>query len=290
MADFSIPSDDRPALKRRWVVRADDVDDRSWLRQSRLCPLLAQHHIAHVGVIEADGDFHIIRREQSGTFMLACFEGVGEVMADGVWKKIRSGQACLLPPFVTNRLRSVAGESWKFAYVRYLESREHRPIVSAVSPVAGAYEAEPLRAAIMGMHAESGALVGSPQAIHHWCELIHHYVMRFAQPHREDDRLWRVWQRVEAEPAHPWTLAELAAIACMSEEHLRRLCRKQIGRTPMRHVTFLRLQRARRLLAVTDEKIETISRAVGFETVSAFSNTFVKWIGCRPSKMRGGMV
>lgn len=218
--------------------------------------------------------------------MLACFEGAGEVMVDGVWKKIRSGQACLLPPFVTNRLRSLAGDSWKFAYVRYLESRESRPIVSAVSPVAGVYDAEPLRASIMGLHAECGAGAASPPALHHWCELIHHYVMRFAQPHREDDRLWRVWQRVEADLAHPWTLAGLAAIACMSDEHLRRLCRMQIGRSPMRQVTFLRLQRARHLLAVTDEKIETISRAVGFESVSAFSNTFVKWIGWRPSRWR----
>ena len=286
MSDFSIPSGDRPAFKRRSVVRADESDERAWLRQSRLCPLLAQHHIAHVGVIEAEHDFEILRREQSGTFMLACFEGAGEVMADGVWKKIRSGQACLLPPFVTNRLQSVVGHPWMFAYVRYLESREHRPIVSSVSPVTGVYDAGALRAAIMGLHAECRPNGASPSALHHWCELIHHYVLVFAQPHQEDDRLWRVWQRVEADLAHPWTLAELARSAYMSEEHLRRLCRKQIGRSPMRHVTFLRLQRAKHLLAVTDEKIETISRAVGFETVSAFSNTFVKWVGWRPSKLR----
>jgi len=188
---------------------------------------------------------------------------------------------------VTNRVRSVAGQSWKFAYVRYLESREHRQIISAISPVAGAYDAEPLRAAIMGLHAECGAQGASPSAQHHWCELIHHYVLSFAQPHQEDDRLWRVWQRVEADLAQSWTLAKLAKIACMSEEHLRRLCRQQIGRSPMRHVTFLRLQRAKHLLAATDEKVETISRTVGFETVSSFSNTFQKWIGWRPSKLRG---
>lgn len=267
------------------VVRSDDSDTRSWIQREPVCPLLAQHHIAHCGIMDAVPPFEIVRADQSGTFMLACLDGEGVILADGQWKRIRAGQACLLPPFVMNALKCLPGKPWKFAWVRYLESRETRPIVTALSPVSGNYDVAPLQAAIEGLHAESATASGGP-ALHHWSELVHHYVVRFAQPHCHDDRLWRVWQRVETDLARPWTLDQLADIGCISGEHLRRLCRKELGRSPMQHLTHLRLQRARHLLSVTDDKVEVIARAVGFESAFTFSNTFKKWIGWRPSDFR----
>jgi len=262
-----------------------DRDDRQWLAGQPDCALLRIHQIAHIGIMRAMAPYEILRTRQSGTYLLACFEGEGEVLADGAWKRIRAGHACLLPPFVRNALRCVKGKPWHFAWVRYEESREVMPILSAVSPVVGPYDAAPLRRAVEGLHAEaSGTHAAAP--LHHWTELIHHYVLRFAQPIQPDDRLWRVWHEVEKSLARDWTLTELAALACVSEEHLRRLCRRQLGRSPMQHLTFLRMQRARHLLSVTDEKIETIARTVGFKSVFSFSNIFKKWIGWRPSEQR----
>jgi AraC-like DNA-binding protein len=267
------------------VVRADPEDMRDWLQKGPACSLLLHHHISHVGIMEAKPRFEVVRADQSGTFMIACYEGEGVVLVDGQWKRIREGQACLQPPFVMNSLKCLPGKRWKFAWVRYSESRETRPIVSSLSPVTGAFDPAPLKAAIEGLHAEAQEAQNA-SALHHWSELVHHYVLRFAQPHQVDTRLWRVWQCAEADLARPWTLTELAAIACMSEEHLRRVCRKELGRSPMQHLTFLRLQRARHLLSVTDDKIEVIANAVGFESVFTFSNTFKKWVGWRPSEQR----
>lgn len=267
------------------VVRADGSDQRGWMQDEPVCPLLGQHHISHCGIMKALPPFEIVRTNQSGTFMLACLEGEGVILADGNWKRIRTGQACLLPPFVTNALKCLPGKPWTFAWVRYRESREARPILSSISPVIGAFHTAPLKAAIEGLHAESTSQ-NAASALHHWSELVHQYVLRFAQPHSTDDRLWRVWQRVETDLARPWSLDELADIACISGEHLRRLCRKELGRSPMQHLTNLRLQRARHLLSVTDDKVEVIARAVGFESAFTFSNTFNKWIGWRPSEFR----
>lgn len=267
------------------LVRADDADVRGWMQKGPVCPLLGQHHISHCGIMQAAPPFEIVRADQSGTFMLACLEGGGVILADGQWKRIRAGQACLLPPFVMNALKCLPGKKWSFAWVRYRESRESRPILSSLSPVTGNFDTAPLKAAIEGLHAESSSANGA-SALHHWSELVHHYVVRFAQPHSSDDRLWRLWQRVETDLARAWTLDELAAAACLSGEHLRRLCRKEIGRSPMQHLTHLRLQRARHLLSITDDKVEVIARAVGFESAFTFSNTFCKWIGWRPSEFR----
>jgi len=267
------------------VVRADPSDMRGWLQKGAVCDLLAQHHISHAGIMLAEPPFQVTRYEQSGTFLLSCFEGEGEVLADGGWKRIKAGQTCLLPPFVMNSLKCVPGKHWHFAWVRYRESREAAPIVSSVSPLTGSQDPRTLKAAVEGLHAEASG-ERSLAALHHWSELVHHHVIRFAQPHQPDSRLWRLWQRVEADLSRPWTLGELSAIACVSEEHLRRICRKEIGRSPMQHLTFLRLQRARLLLCATDDKVETIAHAVGFESSFSFSNTFKKWIGWRPSEYR----
>jgi AraC-like DNA-binding protein len=274
-----------PAAVRTSIVRATVEDGRDWLRDTPVCALLAQHHIAHVGLLEAPPDFAISRPDQSGTFMLACYAGSGLVRADGQWKKIVAGQACLLPPFVTNAMKTTGRDPWRMCWVRYHESRESHPIVSAASPVLGAYDPRPLRHAIEGLHAECAA-TKTPAALHLWTELIHGYVLRFAQPHQPDSRLWKLWIEVEKRLAHPWTLEELAARAFVCKEHLRRLCRNELGRSPMQHVTFLRMQAARHLLSTTDEKLEVITRMVGYSNPHTFSNTYKQWIGWRPSESR----
>jgi len=209
----------------------------------------------------------------------------GVVMVDGSWKTIRVGQACLLPPFVMNSLKCTGEKRWRFAWVRYEESRDTIPIVSSVSPVIGSFDGGGLAAAITGLHAET-TRESNPAALHQWCGLVHHYVTRFAESSHLDSRLWRLWSAVEMPPARNWTLEYLAEIACLSTEHLRRLYLREIGRSPMRHLTFIRLQRAVQLLSSTDDKIETIARAVGFSSIHSFSNSFKARFGRPPSDFR----
>lgn len=269
------------------VVQACEDKSREWLKDSPVCGLLQQHHILHAGVMHACPPFEIYRSDLSGTFMMACFSGEGRVLADGRWIKIKAGQACLQPPFVANALKCLPGKDWEFCWVRYIESRDTAPIVSERSPVSGSYDAEPLRRAILGLITESGDRA-VPAVQHHWVELIHQYVLRFAQPHQEDERLWNLWKKVELDLRYDWALAELAEKACLSEEHLRRLCKKQLGRSPVQHLTFLRMQRASELLAATDDKIDVIASEVGYATGSHFSNAFAKWVGVRPTEYRAG--
>jgi AraC-like DNA-binding protein len=83
-----------------------------------------------------------------------------------------------------------------------------------------------------------------------------------------------------------WNLVKLAKEAGYSNEHLRRLCRRQMGRSPMHQVTFMRMRHASELLATTEHTIESIAQEVGYNTPFVFSNAFTKWIGWRPSEYR----
>lgn len=267
------------------AVVAGGAVERGWLSEMPQCPLLSGYSIAHTGIMDARKPYEIVRMDQSGTFMLACLEGEGVVLVDGAWKAICTGQACLLPPFVMNSLKCTGDKRWRFAWVRYEESRDAKPIVSSISPVTGSFDGSPLEAAITGLFSEAKAS-NDPASLQQWCALVNHYVMDFAGPSHLDERLWRLWSRVEKEPAHHWTLEGLSEIACLSSEHLRRLCLREIGRSPMRHLTFIRLQLAVRMLSSTGEKIETIARSVGFATIHSFSNAFKERFGRPPSDFR----
>lgn len=267
-------------------VRGDGLDPRAWLAEAPLCPLLRVHHIAHAGRMWARRPFSVVRAESSGTFVLAGLDGEGETLVDGEWRSVRKGELCLLPAFAPTGIRAKGDGVWHFAWVRYEEERELSPIVSADSPVIRETAGEALDHAIAGLIAESGNEEADPAALHHWVELIHGFVARAARPWQGDDRLWRVWRAVEANLTRDWRLSDLAAIAHLSEEHLRRLSQQQLGRSPVQQVTHLRMRRAVSLLAGTDDKIETIALAVGYESPFTFSNAFKRWTGRRPSDFR----
>jgi transcriptional regulator GlxA family with amidase domain len=117
-------------------------------------------------------------------------------------------------------------------------------------------------------------------------ELIHCYVLAFSCPAKTDDRVTRAWRVIAANLKRDWSVDEMAATAMMSSEHFRRLCLKDLGCSPMKHLTTLRVEKAAELLSSTDSKIEAICEEVGYEYRSTFSNVFTKIFGIRPSAYR----
>jgi len=255
------------------IVRAQD------------CPALAPHGIAHVGLADAVAPYTMVRTDLPGTYFLACFSGRGRIHLDGRWQRCTSGMACLAPPHVLHAFYAVPQHHWGFAWVRYTAQSGQGPLINASAPVLARFPTEAIRAAIDGLCHEQ-ANERQPAALHHWVELIHGYVTRFAQPWHLEDRLAKIWEAVAAQPGHPWTLTELSQRVHCSGEHLRRLCRQQLGRTPMQQVTYLRLRHAANLLTESEDKLEVIATAVGYANPFVFSNTFKKWTGWRPSEYR----
>lgn len=268
------------------VVRASTRDDRDWLRKAPVCAPLRAHQIVHAGVMTAREPYRIVRQHQGGVYFLACVEGEGRVLVDGRWQKCGKGMAVALPAFMANAFHAVKGKDWKCVWVRYEQAQEQKPLLTSSSPVMTTFDGRPLYHAVEGLIAEAST-AAAPAAMFHWVELIQLNVARFVQPWQQDDRLWRVWERVSKHVGRDWTLPGLAAEAHVSPEHLRRLCRKALGRSPMQHVIWLRMRKAAELLSSTDAKIESVAKAVGYVNPFVFSNTFKKWIGWRPSEHRG---
>lgn len=84
----------------------------------------------------------------------------------------------------------------------------------------------------------------------------------------------------------PLTLEDIAAVACLSPNHLLRSFRQVFGMTPHQFLTRARMQRARRLLRTTDLTVAEVAVAVGYTSVSSFTGLFGRHTGCAPAAYR----
>jgi AraC-like DNA-binding protein len=286
-ADASLSETDiRPPDAVVWTVRADADDLRPWLAGTPVCPALAGCQVKHLGVAHMPSPFEIVRTRLGGSYLLACFGGEGRVLVDGGWVPCRPGQAALLPPGTLHAFQTPNGGRWDFCWVRYQERAGQLPRAAAQTPVIADYDPEPLRLAILGLHRECST-TNVPAAAEGWVALIHHYFLRFAEPASMDRRLWRLWAKVAATLDHPWTVTEMAAEAHLSEKQLQRLCRKELGRNPRRHLIWLRMRLAADLLTTTDAKVESVAARAGYQNPFVFSTTFKRVMGWPPSEYPG---
>lgn len=268
------------------LVETNTLDPAREMRvRASECPALALHHIAHVGVATVRTPYRIVRLDLGGTYFLACFSGSGRILLDGRWQICREGSCCIAPPHAVIAFEAIEGEEWGVSWVRYQQPPDQKPVMSASTPAMAKFGPLPIQSAILGLYYEM--ICGqAPATVHHWVEIIHTYVLRFAQPWQTEDRIRGLWERVAQRLDEEWSLDRLARECHLSSEHLRRLCRQELGRSPGRHLIYLRMQQAAHLLAATDDKVESVAIAVGYKNPYVFSTTFKKWVGWRPSEYR----
>ena len=82
------------------------------------------------------------------------------------------------------------------------------------------------------------------------------------------------------------SIEALAQRACMSPRNFARVFRHAFGTTPAEFVATARIREAQRRLRVPRTSIESVGASVGFKSADAFSRTFERHVGCRPSTYR----
>jgi AraC-like DNA-binding protein len=91
---------------------------------------------------------------------------------------------------------------------------------------------------------------------------------------------------LHAEPAHDWTVAELATAVATSRTVLVERFQQLLGRPPIRYLTEWRLNLASGLLRTTALGVGEVSTRVGYRSEEAFSRAFKRALGKAPAHWR----
>ncbi len=84
------------------------------------------------------------------------------------------------------------------------------------------------------------------------------------------------------DPAHRWTLQELAERAGMSRSTFAVKFKQTVGTTPMEYLTRWRMLLAGDRLLNSRDPISSMALSLGYESESAFSTAFRRVMGCSP--------
>jgi AraC-like DNA-binding protein len=101
-----------------------------------------------------------------------------------------------------------------------------------------------------------------------------------------DQVVGRVLSLFHANPAHPWTLEELARETNASRTSVAKRFAELVGQPPMQYLAQWRMQVAANLLTQSGAKVAAIASDVGYDSEAAFSRAFKKATGVAPGTWR----
>jgi len=117
-------------------------------------------------------------------------------------------------------------------------------------------------------------LVGNVQMAKNW------------QPRTADSPVYRAKHWLEMNVGQPYDLKELAAIASSSERTLLRHFKSVLGVTPLNYLQDLRVQRAKIMLEISIDSMQTIAHVCGYANASTFGKLFRRATGLSPGEYR----
>ncbi|NLG23924.1 MAG: AraC family transcriptional regulator [Clostridiales bacterium] len=91
---------------------------------------------------------------------------------------------------------------------------------------------------------------------------------------------------IDAHCGRPITVEEVAGNAHVSYSHLSRQFARYMNCSIVDYMTRVRVDRAQRLLLTTSDSVGQVGQALGFSSISHFSNTFKRMTGLSPLRFR----
>ncbi|MEV7149234.1 AraC family transcriptional regulator [Streptomyces sp. NPDC093084] len=273
----------------RWAVRFDAPDGVKFNAVRRgSCRLEVDG--ADEPIDLAEGDCYLLTRGRP--FTLRSAPGVFPVPAGVVFAGAEDGMA-----------RTGHGEDVLMIGGRFsFGARAQELLLDRLPPVihlpAGTRHAETVRWALTAIDQEmSNRPMGSTVVAEHLAIVMLVHVLRLhlaREPRAVSGWLAGLADPVVAaaldclhrDPAKPWTVAELAAVAGVSRSALAVRFKATVGRAPLEYLTRWRIELAARRLREDGATLAAVAHAVGYGSESALSVAFKRVLGTSPGDYR----
>ncbi|QPM90440.1 AraC family transcriptional regulator [Pseudooceanicola algae] len=99
-----------------------------------------------------------------------------------------------------------------------------------------------------------------------------------------DDRIAPALRALHEDPAHGWTVIDLARKAALSRSAFFARFTEGVGMPPMEYLLSWRMSLARDMLRRGAGPMETVARRIGYGSASAFSTAFTRHVGTPPAR------
>lgn len=128
--------------------------------------------------------------------------------------------------------------------------------------------------------------------LHGMVEILLSYFIKHAEPRLiiKDDRILKLIGYISEHVSENITVATLADISCLTESHLVKAFRKELGVTPLQYIIKKRIQHAQTLLLGTEMTVSEVSQSAGFTDSSYFVRLFKRHIGYTPQQYRDRLI
>jgi AraC-like DNA-binding protein len=172
-----------------------------------------------------------------------------------------------LPPILRVNMRGSSAGAWLETSVRYALAEARSPRPGGAGVLAKLAEVLFIEALRMYMNEQSEGRTG-------WLAGVRDRIVGAAL------------NALHKNPAHAWTLEELAQTANTSRSVLAERFQQLVGTSPMQYLTQWRMLLAANLLSRSNAPLARIAEDVGYQTDTAFSRAFRREYGAPPATWR----
>lgn len=111
-------------------------------------------------------------------------------------------------------------------------------------------------------------------------------MLPIALPFTENDRMQVIVKYIDSNIADPHTIQSISGRFGLSDRSLSRLFQATLGISFLQYLKLLRIIKALEMILQTDKSMSEIAYAIGYHSLSAFSNTFYQLTRLRPSDFK----
>ncbi|MGE4489791.1 MAG: AraC family transcriptional regulator [Kiritimatiellales bacterium] len=248
-------------------------------------PLLDQD-IQLAGISDLTSGYHVTRCRYPGHLIQYTLSGSGMLKANGQTRELKPGDVFCAPWKSEYSYRT--DHEWRILWLHLRPRSKWDKLIDRQPHVHRAAWMTELERLMEGYIGEiNRRRTDSSILLHSYSHLIVNYIQReLGKENPVTFILERVWNEVQQNVAHKWTIQELAETAGMSRTCFYHAVSEQTGATPMQVVHTIRMEHACARLLYTNHTVDSIAEAVGYEDRFAFSKAFKRYAKVGPAQFR----
>ena len=235
-------------------------------------------------------DLYSVNRPKGGSYLIiATVGGCGSMCVAGKSYDLPVGSIALIPRNTAHSYRTPAGGSWEFYWMhpkgeladRFLDSVAKEGVLLSQSADNFAPLIENLLSLSLNDSQDNDIAIS-----HAISDVLHLVAKNLLSPRSAPSLSDEAIKYIKKHYGEKISISDIAGSLFISENHLIRVFKKDVGVTPHKYLNDYRILTSAYFLRSSALSIREISESVGFSSTSLFITSFKRVYGCTPNEYK----